>query len=530
MKKGIFVLGVLMFILSLHAYAIPQSINFQGRLANPDGTPITSTESVTFKLFDDPSAGLEKGSYSTTVSPNSSGTFSVLLNFDPSSFDGGNRWLEVQVQTEILSPRQEIAAVPYAYRAITAESLSGGSVTQEADTLDSVLARGNASTGNASVGSLTVSGTSSASSIIMDNTSGVIQSKNVTTLAGQSLTIHAGDTTVNTSGRDGGSLTIRAGSPQGGGNEANGGALSISSGTGTGTGGNGGGITIQGGSGVSGGSISIQTGAGNTSGSVSIATGNGNPYGSGNITLQTGTKGTMGGSPGSILFNTSNMTRATIDGSGTTSFSGNVGIGTASPGASLEVVGQVKITGGAGSGKVLTSDGAGLASWQTAAGGGTVHTIGESYGGGKVFWVEAGGQHGLIAATADQNPSAMRWWAGTYTNTMALADGVGAGKANTALIIANQGLGDGAAYAARKCNEYAGGGYGDWYLPSKYELNLLYLQMGVVGGFLGYDAYWSSTQYDTNHAWGQDFADGNPGYQDNFVKNGNFGVRAIRAF
>src|SRR3989344_403455 len=40
---------------------------------------------------------------------------------------------------------------------------------------------------------------------------------------------------------------------------------------------------------------------------------------------------------------------------------GDVGIGTANPGAKLEVNGQVKITGGTpGSGKVLTSDAAGL--------------------------------------------------------------------------------------------------------------------------------------------------------------------------
>jgi hypothetical protein len=46
---------------------------------------------------------------------------------------------------------------------------------------------------------------------------------------------------------------------------------------------------------------------------------------------------------------------------------GNVGIGTASPGAKLEVAGQVKITGGVpGAGKVLTSDASGLASWQAS--------------------------------------------------------------------------------------------------------------------------------------------------------------------
>ncbi|MCG3166064.1 MAG: hypothetical protein POELPBGB_01840 [Bacteroidia bacterium] len=50
---------------------------------------------------------------------------------------------------------------------------------------------------------------------------------------------------------------------------------------------------------------------------------------------------------------------------------GNVGLGTSSPTAQLEVAGQVKITGGSpGNGKVLTSDANGLATWQTPTGSG----------------------------------------------------------------------------------------------------------------------------------------------------------------
>ena len=50
---------------------------------------------------------------------------------------------------------------------------------------------------------------------------------------------------------------------------------------------------------------------------------------------------------------------------------GNVGIGTSSPGAKLEVNGQIKITGGSpGTGKVLTSNASGLASWETPSGSG----------------------------------------------------------------------------------------------------------------------------------------------------------------
>ncbi len=49
---------------------------------------------------------------------------------------------------------------------------------------------------------------------------------------------------------------------------------------------------------------------------------------------------------------------------------GNVGIGTTAPGAKLEIAGQIKITGGTpGTGKVLTSDATGLASWTTSTGG-----------------------------------------------------------------------------------------------------------------------------------------------------------------
>jgi len=48
---------------------------------------------------------------------------------------------------------------------------------------------------------------------------------------------------------------------------------------------------------------------------------------------------------------------------------GNVGIGTTTPGAKLEIAGQIKITGGSpGAGKVLQSDAEGLASWTVLGG------------------------------------------------------------------------------------------------------------------------------------------------------------------
>jgi len=165
----------------------------------------------------------------------------------------------------------------------------------------------------------------------------------------------------------------------------------------------------------------------------------------------------------------------------------------------------------------------------------SVHFIGDSYGGGKVFYVYDGGHHGLIAALADQDGGGgIRWYGGSDTNTRARADGVGAGKANTAIIIANQGPFDGNAFAATVCNEYSatdaeGVTYGDWYLPSKHELNLLRQQKGVVGGFADTIAtYWSSTENSSTNAWSQSFAlDAN---QILNLKSSPIRVRAVRAF
>ena len=164
-----------------------------------------------------------------------------------------------------------------------------------------------------------------------------------------------------------------------------------------------------------------------------------------------------------------------------------------------------------------------------ATGGYPVHTIGESYGGGIVFQVYDGGQHGLIAATADQS-TGIRWYGGTNTNTRARGDGIGAGLINTAIIIANQGPVDGVAFAATVCNEYSvvSGGvtYGDWYLPSKHELNLLFIKKTFFGGLVG--SYWSSTEADFGNAWGQSFTNGPQTTVSKFVAN--FAVRAIRSF
>lgn len=159
----------------------------------------------------------------------------------------------------------------------------------------------------------------------------------------------------------------------------------------------------------------------------------------------------------------------------------------------------------------------------------STHYIGESYGGGIVFYVYDNGQHGLIAAITDQSLQ-MQWYNGTNRYTGATGDGLGAGARNTAIIISAQ-MNDNQTgnFAAKICADYSvtvnDVTYGDWYLPSKYELNLLYLNQAVVAGFAG--AYFSSTEYADTNAWYQDASSGNQGPSS---KAGKGQIRAIRAF
>ncbi|MEI6695682.1 MAG: DUF1566 domain-containing protein [Bacteroidota bacterium] len=70
-------------------------------------------------------------------------------------------------------------------------------------------------------------------------------------------------------------------------------------------------------------------------------------------------------------------------------------------------------------------------------------------------------------------------------------------------------------------------GYSDWYLPSRDELNKLYLNQNSIGGFAS-NYYWSSSEYGNYDAWGQNFTNGYQYHYDKIV-SGNH-IRAIRNF
>ena len=200
------------------------------------------------------------------------------------------------------------------------------------------------------------------------------------------------------------------------------------------------------------------------------------------------------------------------------------------------------------------------------AGGGTVHAIGDQYQGGIIFWVDADGQHGLIASLADQGGAlGASWYDANNVNfklfsTGTTGDGIYAGIVNTSSLNSQQnGAGllsvgcfsatatvvDSAAQLAADysikdngldaCTGVVGETcWGDWYLPSKFELNLLLNQSASLGGLAleSGNSYWSSTEIDIQNASAQylDIPPAGPLSAASQSKNASNHVRAIRAF
>jgi len=169
------------------------------------------------------------------------------------------------------------------------------------------------------------------------------------------------------------------------------------------------------------------------------------------------------------------------------------------------------------------------------------YAVGDFAMGGIVFYVDETGKHGLVCYPEDIEAS-MRWAQSINNVTYAQGDGIYAGEMNTAIAIAALGSqGDPSAVLsciiATSSSPFTTN-YGDWYLPSKEELLLMYSNLSTinatiitegVGTVIGADKYWSSTEHNqvVNEAWGIDFSTGLE-FQD--LKQSQYHVRPVRRF
>ena len=126
------------------------TVNYQGRLANPDGTPVDDDDyGMTFALYDADGAGnLVWGPESHTAVPVSDGLFSVGLGSQtsggiPATTWNGDRYLEITVDGETLSPREKIRSVPVAGMALTAQTADIASTVSDGATTQGSLTIGN---------------------------------------------------------------------------------------------------------------------------------------------------------------------------------------------------------------------------------------------------------------------------------------------------------------------------------------------------------------------------------------------------
>ncbi|MFY9241669.1 MAG: hypothetical protein WAO74_01430 [Polaribacter sp.] len=168
------------------------------------------------------------------------------------------------------------------------------------------------------------------------------------------------------------------------------------------------------------------------------------------------------------------------------------------------------------------------------------YKIGDFAHGGIVFWVDETKQHGLVCAKQNQS-NGIKWFAGTFGSTYARGNGLFAGKSNNTVIISTQVFigDDGNDYAARICNQLEvienNVSYGDWYLPSAFELKLISQSFATInntatsngGSALLNSFYWSSTEASGNNA---KIVNVSNAQESSVFKSSLNPVRAIRSF
>ena len=121
-RKISLIVGCLVF-LSTSAFAVPTKMNQQGRLVDEAGDGLDGIHALSFSLYDAATGGNQVWTESFQTEFDR-GYYSVELGnltpLDDVLFGNGALWLELTIDGEVLSPRQEVVSVPFALRATLA--------------------------------------------------------------------------------------------------------------------------------------------------------------------------------------------------------------------------------------------------------------------------------------------------------------------------------------------------------------------------------------------------------------------------
>lgn len=157
----------------------------------------------------------------------------------------------------------------------------------------------------------------------------------------------------------------------------------------------------------------------------------------------------------------------------------------------------------------------------------TDHALGDYFGGGYIFYLEPGNQHGLICSDTDFGSS----WGCQTEVPGAAGTAIGTGYQNTLDIVAANFCGTSFAMAGITCYDLTQNGYSDWFMPSIDEMSQMYtaLKLNGIGNFTD-EEYWSSTEYSARYAHYINMTDGTVAVVDFFSKETPRKVRPVRAF
>jgi len=125
--KNKYVLAILLMSSTAAFAAVPGFINFQGRLLDGNKLPRNGNFSITFNICALPTGGCLWTEDKTVAVAN--GVFAVQLGtttaLTPTVFSAADRYLEIIVGGEALTPREQLAVAPYSLRSSVADGLSG---------------------------------------------------------------------------------------------------------------------------------------------------------------------------------------------------------------------------------------------------------------------------------------------------------------------------------------------------------------------------------------------------------------------